>query len=40
MVAFDFINIVTELKTITPFAYYIKEISNLFKNLFQQNVQL
>lgn len=34
MVAFDFINVVCERKTIIPFASYIKEIYKLFKSLF------
>ncbi|CAD8188365.1 unnamed protein product [Paramecium pentaurelia] len=40
MVVFDFINLICERKTITPFAAYIKQINNLFRQLFQQNVQL
>ena len=39
MVAFDFINLVSEKITITPFAAHILDITNLFKKLFNSNTE-
>jgi hypothetical protein len=39
-VTFEFVNLISERKTITPFAAHIKAIAELYSSLFNENTKV